>query len=153
MVRGPRRRCYQLLWLSNWFVIPPFSLLLLSPLTGSGELATNIFSLGPFEVESTLKQHPAVAECAVISSPDMVRGEVVKAFIVLTSKYAKAPRDQLTKELQIFCKTNSAPYKYPRKVAFVNQESLPRTTSGKIKRAELRKLEWQNAKSENLPKL
>ncbi|KAJ5387415.1 hypothetical protein N7509_009956 [Penicillium cosmopolitanum] len=111
------------------------------------------YRIGPFEVESTLKQHPAVAECAVISSPDMVRGEVVKAFIVLTSKYAKAPRDQLTKELQIFCKTNSAPYKYPRKVAFVNQESLPRTTSGKIKRAELRKLEWQNAKSENLPKL
>ncbi|KAJ5617720.1 hypothetical protein N7537_002834 [Penicillium hordei] len=111
------------------------------------------YRIGPFEVESTLKQHPAVAECVVISSPDMVRGEVVKAFIVLTSRYANSPQAQLTKELQTFCKTNSAPYKYPRKVAFVNQEFLPRTNSGKIKRAELRKLEGQNMKPGNLPKL
>ncbi|KAE8389597.1 hypothetical protein BDV23DRAFT_157060 [Aspergillus alliaceus] len=104
------------------------------------------YRIGPFEVESTLKQHPAVAECAVISSPDVIRGEVVKAVIVLTSQYANAPRVRLTKELQAFCKANSAPYKYPRKVEFVNQEFLPRTTSGKVRRADLRKREWKNSK-------
>lgn len=109
--------------------------------------------LGPFEVESTLKQHPAVAECAVISSPDVIRGEVVKAVIVLNPSFLNAPRAQLASELQAFCKANSAPYKYPRKVDFVSPEFLPRTTSGKIRRAELRKQEWKNSKTGNLTKL
>lgn len=117
------------------------------------ELAANLSVLGPFEVKSTLKQHPAVAECAVISSPDVIRGEVVKAVIVLNSSFGNAPRARLTNELQAFCKANSAPYKYPRKVDFFSQEFLPRTTSSEIKRAELRKQEWKNSKTRNLTKL
>lgn len=78
------------------------------------------YRIGPFEVESTLKQHPAVVESAVVSSPDESRGEVVKAFIVLTQDYARQDQRQLVKELQDFCKANAAPYKYPRKVQFVS---------------------------------
>ncbi|CEL11323.1 hypothetical protein ASPCAL14426 [Aspergillus calidoustus] len=104
------------------------------------------YRIGPFEVESTLRKHPAVAECAVISSPDPVRGEVVKAIIVLAPGYTTLSSDALIKELQDFCKASSAPYKYPRKIAFVQPETLPRTTSGKIKRAELRKVGWRDAK-------
>jgi acyl-coenzyme A synthetase/AMP-(fatty) acid ligase len=99
--------------------------------------------LGPFEVESTLKLHPAVAEAAVISSPDPGRGEVVKAFVVRTREYENAPPQELEQELQTFCKKNAAPYKYPRKLEFVEGSFLPRTTSGKIQRALLRKLEWR----------
>ncbi|KAL3490720.1 hypothetical protein BJX62DRAFT_251786 [Aspergillus germanicus] len=105
------------------------------------------YRIGPFEVESTLRKHPAVAECAVISSPDEARGEVVKAIIVIAQGYVTSPRDALMKELQDFSKASSAPYKYPRKIAFVEAETLPRTTSGKIKRAELRRLEWKDAKA------
>jgi acyl-coenzyme A synthetase/AMP-(fatty) acid ligase len=108
---------------------------------------TSVATTGPFEVESTLRKHPAVAECAVISSPDEARGEVVKAIIVLAPGYTTTPRDALIKELQDFCKASSAPYKYPRKISFVEAETLPRTTSGKIKRAELRKVEWRDAKA------
>ncbi|KAL2828845.1 hypothetical protein BJY01DRAFT_255218 [Aspergillus pseudoustus] len=111
------------------------------------------YRIGPFEVESTLRKHPAVAECAVISSPDRARGEVVKAIIVLTPEYVNQPADTIIKELQEFCKTTSAPYKYPRKIAFVQPETLPRTTSGKIKRAELRKEEWKHVKEKSLHKL
>lgn len=78
------------------------------------------YRIGPFEVESTLKQHPLVVESAVVSSPDQSRGEVVKAFVVLTEKGAKMDREGLVKELQDFCKENAAPYKYPRKVQFVD---------------------------------
>lgn len=78
------------------------------------------YRIGPFEVESTLKQHPAVVESAVVSSPDQSRGEVVKAFIVLTDQGAKKDQVQLVKELQDFCKENAAPYKYPRKIQFVD---------------------------------
>jgi acyl-coenzyme A synthetase/AMP-(fatty) acid ligase len=104
---------------------------------------------GPFEVESTLRKHPAVAECAVISSPDETRGEVVKAIVVLAPGYpfSSTSNDALIKELQDFCKASSAPYKYPRKISFMEAETLPRTTSGKIKRAELRKVEWRDAKA------
>ncbi|KAL1959494.1 hypothetical protein VTO42DRAFT_1939 [Malbranchea cinnamomea] len=101
------------------------------------------YRIGPFEVESTLKQHPAVVESAVVSSPDPVRGEVVKAFVVLTAPYLGRNADQLKRELQEFCKQHAAPYKYPRKIEFVRAEFLPRTVSGKIRRAELRKMEWQ----------
>ncbi|PAL59774.1 hypothetical protein CEJ83_21570, partial [Acinetobacter baumannii] len=71
------------------------------------------YRIGPFEVESTLKQHPAVVESAVVSSPEESRGEVVKAFIVLTKEAAGQNHDRLAKELQDFCKEHAAPYKYP----------------------------------------
>lgn len=96
------------------------------------------YRIGPFEVESALIEHPAVAESAVVSSPDEIRGEVVKAFIVLAPGYA--PSDQLLKEIQDHVKKVAAPYKYPRKVQFV--DALPKTISGKIRRIELRQQEW-----------
>ncbi|NHM25724.1 AMP-binding protein [Desulfofundulus sp. TPOSR] len=96
------------------------------------------YRIGPFEVESALLEHPAVAESAVVSSPDEIRGEVVKAFVVLAPGYQ--PSDELVKELQEHVKKITAPYKYPRKVEFV--ESLPKTISGKIRRVELREREW-----------
>ena len=104
-----------------------------------GSFILTVFA-GPFEVESTLKLHPAVAECAVTSSPDATRGEVVKAFVVLTASHTAS--DELRSELQAFCKKNAAPYKYPRKIDFVSLDDLPKTTSGKIQRSLLRKQEW-----------
>ncbi|XP_068380574.1 acyl-coenzyme A synthetase ACSM1, mitochondrial-like isoform X3 [Eschrichtius robustus] len=98
------------------------------------------YRIGPAEVENALAEHPAVAESAVVSSPDPIRGEVVKAFIVLTPKFLSHDRDQLTKELQQHVKSVTAPYKYPRKVEFVSE--LPKTITGKIKRSELRKKEF-----------
>ena len=98
---------------------------------------------GPFEVESTLKMHPAVVESAVVSSPDSVRGEVVMAYVVLTSQYERADKPALREELQAVCKANAAPYKYPRKIEFVTADFLPRTASGKIQRSVLRKLQWR----------
>ena len=98
------------------------------------------YRIGPSEVENALAEHPAVAESAVVSSPDPIRGEVVKAFIVLTPKFLSHDRDQLTKELQQHVKSVTAPYKYPRKVEFV--PVLPKTITGKIKRSELRKKEF-----------
>ena len=81
-----------------------------------------------------------------MSSPDPQRDEVVKAFVVLTDSAASntkdhASQDKLVKELQEFCKENAAPYKYPRKIEFVDASFLPKTISGKIKRAELKALE------------
>jgi medium-chain acyl-CoA synthetase len=103
------------------------------------------YRIGPFEVESTLQDHAAVVESAVVSSPDPNRGEVVKAFIVLAKEYEKADRARLTKELQDFCKAHAAPYKYPHKLAFVSAEWLAgfKTTSGKTQRKRLRDLEWR----------
>ncbi|XP_032460700.1 acyl-coenzyme A synthetase ACSM1, mitochondrial isoform X3 [Phocoena sinus] len=98
------------------------------------------YRIGPAEVENALAEHPAVAESAVVSSPDPIRGEVVKAFIVLTPNFLSRDRDQLTKELQQHVKSVTAPYKYPRKVEFVSE--LPKTITGKIKRSELRKKEF-----------
>ncbi|NLC78045.1 MAG: acyl--CoA ligase, partial [Clostridia bacterium] len=97
------------------------------------------YRIGPFEVERALIEHPAVAESAVVASPDELRGEIVKAFVVLAPGYS--PSDGLVKELQDFVKSNTAPYKYPREIEFV--ESLPKTVSGKIRRVELRELERQ----------
>lgn len=105
------------------------------------------YRIGPFEVESTLKLHPAVVESAAVASPDEARGEVVKAFVVLADEYKSSDRQKLTKELQDFCKEKAAPYKYPRKIQFVNSEFLPKTISGKIKRNELKKTEWQSVAS------
>ncbi|MCA0984112.1 acyl--CoA ligase [Halobacillus yeomjeoni] len=95
------------------------------------------YTIGPFEVEDALVKHPAVQECAVVSSPDEVRGNVVKAFIVLQNGYEGD--ESLIKELQDHVKEQTAPYKYPRKIEFL--EELPKTTSGKIRRVELRKKE------------
>src|SRR5205814_10219201 len=94
---------------------------------------------GPLEVESALKQHPAVAESAVIASPDELRGEIVKAFVILTPGYTASP--ELASELQEHVKRVTAPYKYPREIEFV--EALPKTISGKIRRIELRDMERQ----------
>jgi len=94
------------------------------------------YRIGPFEVESALMEHPAVAECAVVGAedPGKTRGIVVKAFIILKKGYE--PSDKLAKEIQDHVKTTTAPYKYPRIVEFVKE--LPKTISGKIKRNELR---------------
>jgi acetyl-CoA synthetase/medium-chain acyl-CoA synthetase len=97
------------------------------------------YRIGPFEIESVLIEHPAVKEAAVVASPDEVRGEVVKAFVVLTKDYAPAPA--LVAELQEFVKARTAPYKYPRKIEFVSE--LPKTVSGKIKRKELKRREFE----------
>jgi len=95
------------------------------------------YRIGPFEVESALIEHDAVAECAVVGAEDPkgIRGIVVKAFVVLTNGYQ--PSDELTKELQDHVKKVTAPYKYPRIIEYV--EELPKTISGKILRRELRK--------------
>ena len=92
------------------------------------------YRIGPFEVESALMTHPSVLECAVTAVPDPVRGQVVKATIVLARGYE--PSDSLKKELQDHVKVTTAPYKYPRVVEFVKE--LPKTSSGKIRRVEIR---------------
>ncbi|MGH2981275.1 MAG: acyl-CoA synthetase [Solirubrobacterales bacterium] len=91
------------------------------------------YRIGPFEVESALVSHPAVAEAAAVAAPDPERGAVVRAIVVLRDR---EPSDQLAAELQEHCKRITAPYKFPRIVEFAEQ--LPKTTSGKIKRAQLR---------------
>ncbi len=96
------------------------------------------YRIGPFEVESALIEHPAVAESAVVSSPDETRGEIVKAFVVLAPGFAGS--DELARQLQDHVKQITAPYKYPRKLEFV--DALPKTVSGKIRRIELREKEW-----------
>lgn len=101
------------------------------------------YTIGPFEVEDALTKHPAVKECAVVASPDPDRGSVVKAFIVLRNPEDKN-RENLIPEIQDHVKRLTAPYKYPRKIEFVDE--LPKTTSGKIRRVELRQKELENAK-------
>ena len=93
------------------------------------------YRIGPFEVESALVAHPAVVECAVTAAPDLIRGNVVKATVVLAKGYE--PSEALTKELQNHVKHTTAPYKYPRIIEYV--EELPKTLGGKIKRAQIRK--------------
>jgi acyl-coenzyme A synthetase/AMP-(fatty) acid ligase len=95
------------------------------------------YRIGPFEVESALVEHPAVVESAVIASPDPVRGEIVKAFVILAPGYQ--PSEALATELQEHVKSVTAPYKYPREIEFVTE--LPKTISGKIRRVELRERE------------
>ncbi len=95
------------------------------------------YRISPFEVESAIISHPEVLECAVVASPDKIRGVIVKAFVILHNK-TKAS-DDLIKEIQKHTKMVAAPYKYPREIEFV--EELPKTQSGKIKRKELRELE------------
>ena len=92
------------------------------------------YRIGPFEVESALLEHPAVLECAITAVPDPIRGQIVKATVVLTKNYEAS--DALVKELQDHVKKVTAPYKYPRIIEFVNE--LPKTISGKIRRVEIR---------------
>lgn len=92
------------------------------------------YRISPFEVESSLIEHPAVAEAAVIGKPDEMRGEIVKAYLILAPGYEAS--DELAKEIQEFVKNHTAPYKYPREIVF--REALPKTVSGKIRRVELR---------------
>ncbi len=92
------------------------------------------YRISPFEVESALLEHPAVAESAVVGQPDELRGEIVKAYVVLAESYEPSPA--LGTEIQDFVKELTAPYKYPREIEF--RPALPKTISGKIRRVELR---------------
>lgn len=94
------------------------------------------YRIGPFEVESALMTHPAVVECAITGVPDDVRGMVVKATVVLNADWKTKAGDELVKELQQHVKHETAPYKYPRIIEFVDE--LPKTISGKIRRVEIR---------------
>ena len=94
------------------------------------------YRIGPFEVESALMTHPAVVECAITGVPDEIRGQVVKATIVLSKEYKLKAGPELIKELQDHVKRVTAPYKYPRVIEFVDE--LPKTISGKIRRVEIR---------------
>jgi acetyl-CoA synthetase len=93
------------------------------------------YRIGPFEIESVLMEHPKILECAVTGVPDEERGHIVKATIVLVN--GEQGTEQLKTEIQEFVKRQTAPYKYPRIIEFVSE--LPKTISGKIKRAEIRK--------------
>ena len=95
------------------------------------------YRIGPFEVESALMTHPAVVECAITGVPDEIRGQVVKATIILAKDYKAKAGPELVKELQDHVKRVTAPYKYPRVIEFVDE--LPKTISGKIRRVEIRK--------------
>jgi len=94
------------------------------------------YTIGPFEVEDALMKHPAVQECAVVAAPDEIRGNIVKAFVVLRD--GGKQDEAMVKELQDHVKGITAPYKYPRVIEFLTE--LPKTTSGKIRRVELRKM-------------
>ena len=94
------------------------------------------YRIGPFEVESALMTHPAVVECAITGVPDEIRGQVVKATIILSKDYKGKESPELIKELQDHVKKVTAPYKYPRVIEFVDE--LPKTISGKIRRVEIR---------------
>ncbi|CAH0346863.1 acyl--CoA ligase [Bacillus sp. CECT 9360] len=106
---------------------------------GDDIIISSGYTIGPFEVEDALVKHPSVKECAVVASPDKVRGHIVKAFIVLQDGVDPAANPSLAKDLQDHVKGLTAAYKYPRKIEFI--EELPKTTSGKIRRVELRKKE------------
>lgn len=95
------------------------------------------YRIGPFEVENALMSHEAVVECAITGVPDPIRGQLVKATIVLSEAYKEKAGDELVKELQNYVKHQTAPYKYPRVIEFVDE--LPKTISGKIRRVDIRK--------------
>ena len=103
---------------------------------GDDIIISSGYTIGPFEVEDALNKHEAVQECAVVAAPDEIRGSIVKAYIVLKESYNSFDEDSMIKELQEHVKTLTAPYKYPRSIEFLKE--LPKTTSGKIRRVELR---------------
>ncbi|MDR1083078.1 MAG: AMP-binding protein, partial [Coriobacteriales bacterium] len=103
------------------------------------------YRIGPFEIESVLLEHPAVRECAVTGVPDEVRGTAVKATIVVAPGYEAS--DALTKELQAWVKQQTAPYKYPRIISYV--DALPKTVNGKVRRAVIRAADEQGAAAAN----
>ena len=94
------------------------------------------YRIGPFEVESAVMTHPSVVECAITGVPDPIRGQVVKATIVLTKEYRSQAGEELAKDIQAHVKRVTAPYKYPRVIEFVDE--LPKTISGKIRRVKIR---------------
>jgi acyl-coenzyme A synthetase/AMP-(fatty) acid ligase len=100
---------------------------------GDDIIVSSGYRIGPVEVESALLSHPAVAEAAAVSAPDPERGAVVKAIVVPRDR---EPGEELARELREHCKQATAPYKFPRIVEFASE--LPKTASGKVKRAELR---------------
>jgi len=100
------------------------------------------YRIGPFEVESALMTHPAVVECAITGVPDEIRGQVVKATVILSKEYKAKAGEALVKELQNHVKNVTAPYKYPRVIEFVDE--LPKTISGKIRRIEIRQKDEEN---------
>ena len=100
------------------------------------------YRIGPFEVESACLEHDAVKEAAAIASPDEVRGNVVKAFIVLAEGHE--PSDELVKDIQRHVRDRLSAYAYPRRIEFV--DDLPKTLTGKIRRIELREREMEAAK-------
>ncbi|MEG0115377.1 MAG: AMP-binding protein [Hydrogenoanaerobacterium sp.] len=104
------------------------------------------YRIGPFEVESALIEHPAVLECAITGAPDPIRGQVVKATVVLAKGYTASP--ELIKELQNHVKHSTAPYKYPRIIEFVDE--LPKTIGGKIKRAQIRNIDEGGKENTNV---
>ncbi|KGR76762.1 acyl-CoA synthetase MbcS [Ureibacillus sinduriensis] len=107
---------------------------------GDDIIISSGYTIGPFEVEDALVKHPAVKECAVVASPDEVRGNIVKAFVVLREPEQKNS-STIVQELQSHVKEITAPYKYPRAIEFVDE--LPKTSSGKIRRIELREKEFK----------
>jgi acetyl-CoA synthetase len=110
---------------------------------GDDIIISSGYTIGPFEVEDALVKHPYVKECAVVASPDEIRGFIVKAFVVLKEDVDSAD-PELTKNLQEHVKALTAPYKYPRKIEYLSE--LPKTTSGKIRRIELRQKEMESVK-------
>ncbi|CAM3759693.1 acyl-CoA synthetase MbcS [Mesobacillus zeae] len=111
---------------------------------GDDIIISSGYTIGPFEVEDALVKHPMVKECAVVASPDEIRGNIVKAFIVLRDGVDQSD-PELVGKLQEHVKELTAPYKYPRKIEFLDE--LPKTTSGKIMRIELRKRELEGAET------
>jgi acetyl-CoA synthetase len=97
------------------------------------------YRIGPFEVESACVEHPAVKEAAAVASPDERRGNIVKAFIVLTGGHE--PSDELAEEIKLHVRERHSAYAYPREIEFV--DDLPKTLTGKIRRVELREAEQE----------
>ncbi|MBE6039123.1 MAG: hypothetical protein E7218_08025, partial [Anaerofustis stercorihominis] len=110
-------------------------------------IKTSGYRVGPFEVESALMKHQSVLECAITGVPDEVRGQVIKASIVLNKGFT--PSEELKKEIQDFVKQLTAPYKYPRVIEFLDE--LPKTTSGKVQRYVLRKGEEEKKTDKQSP--
>ncbi|HET9592684.1 MAG TPA: AMP-dependent synthetase, partial [Solirubrobacterales bacterium] len=103
---------------------------------GDDIILSSGYRIGPTEVEAALLSHPAVADAAAVAAPDPERGAVVRAIVVLRDGDGASGDERLIRELQEHCKRETAPYKFPRIVEFADE--LPKTSSGKIKRAQLR---------------